>query len=430
VSVSTLSDLEKTLKGIPLDAASLSMTINATAGALVSMVYHLGDKAGIGCTRLSGTVQNDILKEFAARNAYLFPPEPSLVLCGDVTEFICKHMPRWNPISVSGYHMREAGATAPQEVGFAFANAIAYLEEAQRRGQKIDEVAPRITFFFAAHNGLFEEAAKFRAARRLWARLMRERFGAREARSCMLRFHVQTAGSTLTAAQPDNNVVRVALQALSAVLGGAQSLHTNAKDEALRLPSAGNAMLALRTQQIIAYESGVAEYVDPLAGSVAVEALTDTLEREIAACLQAVENLGGAVKAIRQGYMQREIRRAAYDAHREAQCGARTVVGVNRFADDARPALLYTGAAQRASGRTGTAADTERHRAAELSAARASRSEIDVRRALDTLCRDAEAGRNTMEATLETVACGGTIGEIYGALGSIFGAYREEGEAW
>ncbi|WP_274362374.1 acyl-CoA mutase large subunit family protein [Paenibacillus thermotolerans] len=436
VSISSLSDMEKVLKGIPLGdggsgkdgGVSLSMTINATAGAVLAMVEAVADKAGVDRRALSGTVQNDILKEFAARNAYIFPLEPSLRLAGDVMQHVCESLPRWNAVSVSGYHMREAGATAAQEVGFAFANGIAYIEEALSRGLSVDAVAPRIAFFFASHSHLLEEAAKFRAARRLWARLMRERFGAKEPRSLQLRFHAQTAGSTLTAAQPDNNVVRVTLQALAAVFGGAQSLHTNAKDEALRLPSASAAALALRTQQIIACESGAAETVDPLAGSYAVEALTDAIERSIAACLDAVEREGGAVEAIRRGYMQREIRSAAYRTHREITDGTRPIVGVNRFAGDG--AELRSVPSLSRIRRAEQQADAERQRAAELAAARAQRSETDAARALRRLSHDAGRGFNTMPSMHGAVQAGCTVGEIYGTLSGIFGTYRESADEW
>ncbi|WP_199614320.1 acyl-CoA mutase large subunit family protein [Paenibacillus alkalitolerans] len=421
VSVSTLSDMETVLKGIPLADVSLSMTINATAGALLAMAASVAGQTGVDVSRLAGTVQNDILKEFAARNTYLFPPEPSLRLAADVIQYVCESMPRFNAVSVSGYHMREAGATAAQEVGFAFANGIAYVEEALRRGLHIDEVAPRISFFFAAHNRLLEETAKFRAARRMWARIMRQRFDAKDPRSWRMRFHAQTAGSALTAAQPDNNVVRVALQALAAVLGGAQSLHTNAKDEALRLPSAANAALALRTQQIIAYESGVAETVDPLAGSYAVEALTDAMEREIAACMEAVERAGGAVEALRSGYVQREIRDAAFRTHLKTASGQLPVVGVNLFAGDG-PELRF------AARKKDAAQDIERVRAAELDSARNNRSEADVRRKLVQLQSDAEAERNTMHSIIDAVQSGCTVGEIFGCLSAVFGTYREQWE--
>ncbi|HEY8393314.1 MAG TPA: methylmalonyl-CoA mutase family protein, partial [Thermaerobacter sp.] len=337
VSVSSLADMEVLLDGIPLDRVSTSMTINAPAAILLAMYIAVAEKQGVPPEKLSGTIQNDILKEYVARGTYIFPPGPSMRLITDIFAYCAEHLPNWNTISISGYHIREAGATAVQEVAFTLANAKAYVRAALDAGLDIDRFAPRLSFFFNAHMDFFEEIAKFRAARRMWARIMREEFGAKNPRSWMLRFHTQTAGSTLTAQQPENNIVRVTLQALMAVLGGTQSLHTNAMDEALALPTDETARIALRTQQIIAYESGVTNTVDPLAGSYFVESLTNRIEEEAQRYLDRIEEMGGAVAAIERGFMQREIMDAAYRYQREVESGRRVVVGVNKYVIEEEP---------------------------------------------------------------------------------------------
>src|SRR5216683_2071809 len=331
VSISSLRDMEVLLEGIPLDRVSTSMTINATAAILLALYVAVARRRGIAEDALSGTVQNDILKEYVARGTYIYPPGPSLRLVTDVIAYSAEHVPRWNPISISGYHIREAGATAAQEIGFTLAHALEYVRAARAAGLDPGQFGERISFFFACHSDFVEEVAKFRAARRLWARLMKEVLGASNPKAQHLRFHVQTGGVTLTAQQPDNNVVRVALQALAAVLGGCQSLHTNGKDEALALPTEASARLALRTQQVIAFESGVADTVDPLGGAYAVEAATDRLEREARALIDGIESRGGALRAIERGEIQREIQESAYRFQREVEAGERVIVGVNRF---------------------------------------------------------------------------------------------------
>ncbi|MGB4573136.1 MAG: methylmalonyl-CoA mutase family protein, partial [Rectinemataceae bacterium] len=331
VAIDSLADMETLFGGIPLDKVSTSMTINAPAAVLLAMYIAVAEKQGVSAEKLDGTIQNDILKEYVARGTYIFPPAPSMRLITDIFAYCAKEVPNWNTISISGYHIREAGATAVQEVAFTLADGIAYVEAAIKAGLDVDEFAPRLSFFFNAHNDLFEEVAKFRAARRIWSKIMRERFGARNPKSCMLRFHTQTGGSTLTAQQPDNNIVRVAIQALAAVLGGTQSLHTNSRDEALALPSEQSVRIALRTQQIIAYESGAAETPDPLAGSYYVESLTNSIEERALAYLKRIDDLGGAVKAIEQGYVQQEIQDSAYAWQMDVEKNERIVVGLNKF---------------------------------------------------------------------------------------------------
>src|SRR5215212_9872068 len=335
VPISSLADMETLVEGIPLGEVSTSMTINATAATLVALYVAAAERQGVERRKVSGTVQNDILKEYIARGTWIYPPGPSMRLVTDVFEFGARELPRWNTISISGYHMREAGATAAQELAFTLANGVAYVQAALSAGLDVDAFAPRLAFFFDSHNHLLEEVAKFRAARRLWAEIMRERFGARDPRSWMLRFHTQTAGVTLTAQQIHNNVVRTTVQALAAVLGGTQSLHVNARDEALALPTQAAAETALRTQQVLAYESGVADTVDPLAGSYYVEWLTDDLERQARDYLDRIEALGGAVVAIERGWMQRELHESAYRYEREVDAGERIIVGVNRFVTEA-----------------------------------------------------------------------------------------------
>src|SRR5499433_3626506 len=334
VAISSIADMEILLKDIPLASVSTSMTINATASILLALYAAVGERNGVRLNKLKGTLQNDILKEYIARGTYIYPPEPSLRLVTDIFAFCAREVPNWNTISISGYHIREAGSTAVQEVAFTLANGITYVEAALRAGLQIDEFAPRLSFFFNAHNNLLEEIAKFRAARRLWARIMREHFHARDPRSLMLRFHAQTAGSTLTAQQPEVNVVRTTIQALAAVLGGTQSLHTNAMDEALALPTEDAARLALRTQQVIAYESGVADTVDPLGGAYAIEELTNEIEQRAIDYLDKIDALGGTLHAIESGYIQREIQQAAYEYQRGIETNDEIVVGINRFQSD------------------------------------------------------------------------------------------------
>src|SRR5205085_864324 len=334
VAIDSLKDMERLFDGIPLSEVSTSMTINATASTLLCLYIAVAKRQGVSPDKLQGTIQNDILKEYIARGTYIYPPAPSMRLITDTFAYCAREVPNWNIISISGYHIREAGSTAAQEIAFTLADAIAYVEAATSAGLQVDEFAPRLSFFFNAHNNLLEEVAKFRAARRLWARIMRERFLARDPRSLMMRFHTQTAGSTLTAQQPEVNVVRTTIQALAAVLGGTQSLHTNAMDEALALPTEDAARLALRTQQVIAYESGVADTVDPLAGSYAIEELTTEIEQRVVNYLDKIDALGGTLRAIESGYIQREIQNSAYEYQRAVETNDAIVVGVNQFQSD------------------------------------------------------------------------------------------------
>jgi methylmalonyl-CoA mutase N-terminal domain/subunit len=417
VSISSLRDMEVLLKGIPLGEVSTSMTINSTASILLSLYAAVGEQQGVPLEKLSGTVQNDILKEYIARGTYVYPPRESLRLVTDVFAFCAKRVPRWNPISISGYHIREAGSTAAQEIAFTLGNGIAYVEAARRAGLEVDAFAGRLSFFFNVHNNFLEEIAKFRAARRLWARVMKERFGAKDPRSQMLRFHAQTAGSTLTAQQPENNVVRVALQAMAAVLGGAQSLHTNSKDEALALPSEAAAKLALRTQQIIAHETGVADVVDPFGGSYTLERLTDELEARADAYLGKIDALGGMVNAIAQGYPQQEIQDAAYRAQRAMETRESVVVGLNEFREDEAPpeGLLRVNET------------VERAQAGRLAALRKERDSASVQRRLDALRTAAKDERqNLVPLILDAVKSLATLGEISDALRDVFGEHREQ----
>ena len=415
VAIDSLADMEALFDGIPLDKVSTSMTINATSAILLAMYVAVGEKQGVPAAKLTGTLQNDILKEYIARGTYRFPPRPSLRLTSDIFAYCTQHLPKFNTISISGYHIREAGSTAAQEVGFTLADAVCYVETALKAGLAVDDFAPRLAFFFAAHTDLFEEAAKFRAARRLYARIMRERFGAQDPRSWMLRFHTQTGGVTLTAQQPENNVVRVALQALAAVLGGTQSLHTNGKDEALALPTEAAAQLALRTQQIIACESGAASTIDPLGGSYYVEQLTDRIEREAEAYIRAIDERGGMVAAIEQGYPQREIEQSAYAFNRAIDEGRRQVVGVNCFTGDA-PADVPLFRVDEAA----TARQVERVRAL-----RASRDDAAVRNSLSEIAAVARAGDNLLPSILTAVKAYATVGEICRVLAGEFGEYCE-----
>ena len=413
VPVNSLADMERLFEGIPLGEVSTSMTINATAAVLVAMYAALARRQGVEPGRIRGTVQNDILKEYAARGNYRFPVEPSMRLVTDLMDFCAREAPSWNTISISGYHMREAGCTAVEELAFTLGNGRAYVRAAAAAGLAIDDFAPRLSFFFNAHNHLFEEVAKFRAARRMWARVMREELGARKPASWMLRFHTQTAGSTLTSQQPDNNVVRVTVQALAAVLGGTQSLHTNSRDEALGLPSAAAARLALRTQQVLAHESGVADVIDPLGGSPYVEALTDEIERAALDLMAEVDGRGGPVAAIESGFVQRRIHESALRWQREVESGERTIVGVNDFRTGEPPAQIF---------RPDPGARAEV--LADLARARAARDSTRVAAALDGVSESARGEGNLVDAILPAVEAYATIGEICGRLQDEFGVYR------
>ncbi|MCS7247776.1 MAG: methylmalonyl-CoA mutase family protein [Anaerolineales bacterium] len=414
VSISSLQDMETLFRDIPLDKVSTSMTINAPAAILLAMYIAVAKKQGVEIRQLRGTIQNDILKEYVARGTYIFPPKPSMRLITDVFRFCHAEMPHWNAISISGYHIREAGSTAVQEVAFTLAHAIAYIEAAIQAGLNVDEFADQISFFFCVHNHFLEEIAKFRAARRLYAKIMRQRFKAQNPRSWMLRFHSQTGGSTLTAQQPENNIVRTALQALAAVLGGTQSLHTNSMDEALWLPTETSARIALRTQQIIAYESGVADTVDPLAGSYLLEYLTDEIERRAQVYLDHIDALGGALMAIEQGYIQNEIQNAAYETQRAIERGEQIVVGVNCFQIEEKLELERL--------KVDPAIEvTQRQRLAEL---RAKRDHARVQELLAQLESTARGEGALMPLFIECVENSVTLGEICNTLRRVWGEYR------
>ena len=416
VAIDSRRDMETLLEGIPLDKVSTSMTINATAPILLALYVAVARGRGVDPKLLQGTLQNDILKEYIARGTYIYPPEPSIRLVTDVFAYAKDHLPKWNPISISGYHMREAGCTAVQELAFTLANAITYVEAALRAGLTIDSFASRLSFFFGVHNDFLEEIAKFRAARRLWARIMRERFQAKDPRSCMLRFHTQTCGCTLTAQQPENNIVRVTLQALAAVLGGTQSLHTNALDEALALPSEMAARIALRTQQIIAHESGVANVADPVGGSYALECLTARLEEEAQAYIHNIEAMGGMLRAIEQGYVQQEIQRSAYEYQRSVERHQTVVVGVNDYVVPEERPMELMHIDQRAT-------EAQLEKLAEL---RQQRDQNRVTAVLDQLREAARGTTNLMPLVLEAVNCETTLGEISDALREVFGEYHEK----
>jgi methylmalonyl-CoA mutase, N-terminal domain len=415
VAIDSVDDMERLLDGVPLDRVTVSMTINAPAAILLALLLAVARRRGIPFDRLGGTVQNDVLKEYAARGTYIYPPKPSMRLVTDVMSYCAKTVPQWNAISVSGYHIREAGSTAVEEIAFTLANGKAYLQAAREAGIALDDVAPRVSFFWNAHNDFFEEIAKFRAARFLWAQITRDEFECRDPRSQMLRFHTQTGGSTLTAQEPDNNVVRVTLQALAAVLGGTQSLHTNGKDEALALPTAESAKLALRTQQIIAYESGVTDVVDPMAGSYYVETLTNELIERARATVAEVDALGGSIAAIESGWMQARIADSAYAAQQAIERGEQVVVGVNRFAEDSGDAPI---ALQRVDERV------EREQVERLAAFRAGRDAEAVRRELDKVRAAAGSSANLMPSFVDAVDAGATLGEICNVLRDVFGTYR------
>ncbi len=441
VAIDTLADMEILFDSIPLDQVSTSMTINAPAAVLLAMYIAVGVKQGVAADQLTGTIQNDVLKEYIARGTHIFPPAPSLRLITDIFAYAAQHVPRFNTISVSGYHIREAGSTAAQEIGFTLADGIEYVQAALNAGLDVDQFAPRVAFFFGAMTDVLEEVAKFRAARRLWAQIMKERFGAKDPRSCMLRFHTQTCGFTLTAQQVNNNVVRVALQALAAVLGGTQSLHTNSRDEALALPTEESVQIALRTQQLIAHESGVAHTVDPLAGSYYIEQLTDQIEAEAEQYINKIDEIGGMVRAIEQYYPQREIEQSAYCYQQEIERGERVIVGVNRYttAEDVQPEILTI------------SEQATRRQLERLKQTRATRDAAAVTRALDTLEAGARedsrtsdraredsrtsgharkgsrtsGGNNLMPLILDAVQTYASVGEICDRLRNVFGEYEE-----
>jgi methylmalonyl-CoA mutase N-terminal domain/subunit len=415
VAIDSLEDMETLFEGIPLEKVSTSMTINATAAILLCLYVAVAKKQGANLAKLSGTVQNDILKEYIARGTYIYPVRPAMRIVTDIFAWCRESLPKWNTISISGYHIREAGSTAIQEVAFTLADAIAYVQAALDAGLDIDDFAPQLSFFFNAHSDLLEEIAKYRAARRLWARILRERFQARDARSLLLRFHAQTAGSSLTAQQPENNIVRVAIQALAAVLGGCQSLHTNSLDEALALPTEDAALIALRTQQIIAHETGVANTTDPVAGSYAIEHLTNEIENGATAYLEKIDALGGMLQAIENGFVQGEIQKAAYEYQRAVEAKEQVVVGVNEFiAEEERaiPTLRID-------------PQIEREQIQRLQALRAKRDAGKTRAALAELQRRASTTENVVLAILTAVEAYATVGEISDTLRGVFGEYRE-----
>jgi len=415
VAIDSVEDMERLFDGIPLDQISTSMTINATASILLALYVAAAKRAGADLRKLSGTVQNDVLKEYIARGTYIYPVRHALRIITDMFAWANEHVPEWNTISISGYHMREAGSTAAQEVAFTLANGATYVEAALAAGLDIDRIAPRLSFFFNAHNNFLEEVAKFRCARRVWARTMRERFGAKNPRSWMLRFHTQTAGSTLTAQQPENNIVRTALQALAAVLGGTQSLHTNGFDEALALPTEEAARTALRTQQIIAYESGAAQTIDPFAGSYYIESLTTKLERDVAALQEQIAQHGGMLAAIEKGWVQSEIQNAAYEYQRAVDSGEAIVVGVNRFTRENEPDVPIQRIDE----------ELERKQIERVRALRARRDAVRWQASLDRVREHARNGANLMPAILEAVESYATVGEIASAMREVFGEYEE-----
>lgn len=415
VAIDSLDDMLRLFAGLPLDTVSTSMTINATASTLLCLYLAVAKKQNVAFDKVRGTIQNDILKEYIARGTYIYPPAPSLRLVTDTFAFCASEVPNWNTISISGYHIREAGSTAVQEVAFTLADGIAYVEAALAAGLQVDEFAPRISFFFNAHNNLLEEIAKYRAARRLWARIMRERFQAGDARSLMLRFHTQTAGSSLTAQQPEVNIVRTTIQALAAVLGGTQSLHTNAMDEALALPTEQAARIALRTQQVIAHESGVADTADPLAGSYAIEELTTEIEKRAVEYIERIDGLGGMLRAIETGYVQREIQEAAYQYQRAIETEDAVVVGVNRFQTE-EESLIPT---------LRVDPKIEQEQIERVRAVRARRDAAAAAASLDRLEEAARGSQNLLPRILDCVEADVTVGEISGRLRGVWGEYRE-----
>lgn len=416
VAIDSIEDMADLFDGIPLGTVSTSMTINATASTLLALYVAVARRQGVAASALSGTVQNDILKEYVARGTYIYPPRPSMRLVTDIFAYCEREVPNWNTISISGYHIREAGSTAVQEVAFTLGNAIAYVQAAVDAGLDVNVLGQRLSFFFNAHNDFIEEVAKFRAARRLWASIMRDRFGATNPRAQQLRFHTQTAGSTLTAQQPDNNIVRVAIQAMAAVLGGTQSLHCNSRDEALALPTEASAAIALRTQQIIGAETGVTNTVDPVAGSYTIEAATDAIEAEARELIAAIDRMGGTLSAIESGFIQHAIQDAAYQTQKAIDAGTQVVVGVNRFTADEHvsPDLLRLDPA------------VEREQVDRLRQVRASRSAAAWQAAMDEVIRAARDGSNLMPVLIAAVEARATVGEISGALRDVFGEYRED----
>jgi methylmalonyl-CoA mutase N-terminal domain/subunit len=415
VAIDSLADMEILFDGIPLDQVSTSMTINSTAAILLCMYIAVAEKQGVSADRISGTIQNDILKEYMARGTYIYPPKESMRIITDIFAYCKDQVPKWNTISISGYHIREAGSSAVQEVAFTLADGIAYVEAAIKAGLNVDEFAPRLAFFFNAHNNLLEEVAKFRAARRIWARVMKERFGAKDPKSQMLRFHTQTAGCTLTAQQPDNNIMRVTIQALAAVLGGTQSLHTNSRDEALALPTEDSVRIALRTQQVIAYESGVADSIDPLAGSFLVESLTDQIEKAAMEYIDKIDKLGGAVEAISRGFQQKEIQDSAYAYQKAIETNDMVIVGVNRFTveGEAAPELLKI------------KEEVEIAQKRSLGAMKAKRDDAAVKAALARLEEAAKGSDNVMPHILAAVKTYATLGEIADVFRGVFGKHTE-----
>ena len=415
VAIDTLKDVEILFDGIPLDKVSTSMTINSTAAILLTMYIAVAEKQGVKSEVLQGTIQNDVLKEYAARGTYIYPPLESMRIVTDIFAFCKNRVPRWNSISISGYHMREAGCSAVQEVAFTLADGIAYVEAAIRAGLDVDSFASRLAFFFCCHNTFIEEIAKFRAARRLWAKIMKERFKAKRDESCMLRFHTQTAGCSLTAQQPDNNVVRVAFQALSAVLGGTQSLHTNSRDEAYALPTEDSVRLALRTQQLIAYESGVADMIDPFGGAYAVESLTDEIERKSVEYIEKIEAMGGAIKAIESGFIQGEIGESAYQYQKEIETKKRIIVGLNQFQMEEEPLRDILRIKP----------EVEQYQKEKLARVKKERDNTKVKETLAVLKKAAQGTENVVPPILEAVKVYATLGEISDTLREVFGEYRE-----
>jgi methylmalonyl-CoA mutase N-terminal domain/subunit len=415
VAIDSLADMEVLFDGIPLDKVSTSMTINSTASILLAMYIAVAEKQGVSPDKISGTIQNDILKEYMARGTYIYPPKESMRIITDIFAFCKDHVPKWNTISISGYHIREAGSSAVQEVAFTLADGIAYVEAAVKAGLDVDEFAPRLAFFFNAHNNLLEEVAKFRAARRMWARIMKDRFKAKDPKSLMLRFHTQTAGCTLTAQQPDNNIMRVTIQALAAVLGGTQSLHTNSRDEALALPTEDSVRIALRTQQVIAYESGAADSIDPLAGSFLVESLTDQIEQAATAYIEKIDQLGGAVEAISRGFQQKEIQDSAYAYQKGIETNDMIIVGVNKFTveNETAPELLKV------------KEEVEIAQKKGLAEMKAGRDEAAVKAALAELESVARGTGNVMPAILAAVKTYATLGEIADVFRTVFGKHTE-----
>ncbi|MBC8525928.1 MAG: methylmalonyl-CoA mutase family protein [Candidatus Cloacimonetes bacterium] len=416
VAIDTLADMETLFDGIPLDKVSTSMTINAPATILLAMYIAVAEKQKVPVNKLRGTIQNDILKEYTARGTYIFPPKPSMRLTTDIFQYCSENIPNWNTISVSGYHIREAGATAAQEVAFTLSDGIAYVEAAINAGLDVDDFAPRISFFFNAHNDLLEEVGKFRAARRLWAKIMKERFNAKNLKSLMLRFHTQTAGSTLTAQQLDNNIVRVAIQTLAAILGGTQSLHTNSRDEALALPNEDSVRTALRTQQIVAYESGVANTIDPLAGSYYIESITNKIEKKAMDYIKKIDELGGMIEAIEKGYVQKQIQDSAYKYQKQIENDERIIVGVNKFVSNEKPEQDILKVNEQ----------IEKYQIEKLKEVKKQRDNDKVKRSLERIRQDAKSSNNLIPAFLDAIKTYTTLGEICDVLRNEFGEYKEK----